>query len=226
LPDDASQVSKLRSQLASDLSRFEPLAATAVFTDSRVEREQIEQTLEQVLDRATLARAIGDHQLTAEYYTIAQQIYDVNPPQSPIEQAAFWHSFGLVAMDAGDYEGARKRFSQAVDIDARVLGADHPATIAARYNLGLAFEQLGNDTAALEAYQEAFEAAVAALGDHHTQTANIAYRLGLIREKLGDLEGAISLLTLAADAYRRARPDDSLELQVTLQQIARLASAQ
>ena len=54
-----------------------------------------------------------------------------------ISGSSVQYAYGLAAFGASDFSTARELFAQATDIDERVLGRDHPATISARYNLGL-----------------------------------------------------------------------------------------
>ena len=215
---DTQQISQLRQKLIDDLASLKDLMHEAEVNRTSIGRVRTEI----VFDRAILARAIGDDELATEYYQLIQRIYDMNPPTSPTEEAAFQYGFGLAASGAGDLSVARELLAQATDINESILGRDHPATISARYNLGLTLVQLGNEQSAMKAFEEALSSAIGSLGYRHPQTAEIAYNLGLVLKNQGELQEARSRFQLAADAYERVRPTDSPELQLALQQLASL----
>jgi tetratricopeptide (TPR) repeat protein len=219
--DDAEQRLQLRQKLLDDLVRFRTLIDEAEATRTRIDRKETEN----VFDRIVLARAIGDDKLTAEYYQVVQRIYDMNPPTSPAQEAGFQYGFGLATLGAGDLDTARELLEEATGTNERVLGRDHPATVAARYNLGLTYAQLGDEASAIETFENALSSAIESLGTRHPQTAEIAYNLGLVRKNQGDLQSARELFQLASEAYRHVRPDDSPELQLVLDQLASLESA-
>jgi hypothetical protein len=222
LSDDPTQSARLRLQLASDLEHIRSHLFRADAAGISIDSEEGQKAL----DRVVLARAIGDDTLAAEYYNMVRYIYETSPPESPFQQAEFWNGFGLVALDTTDYQAAKDSFARAVETDERVLGSDHPASIAARYNLGLACESLGEAAEAIDSYERALQAAQVTLGDNHPQTADIAYKLGLMLESQGDLDRARSLIKLAATTYKNVRPDNSPELVAAQEQVARLESVE
>lgn len=220
LLDDAQQLSQLQQKLVDDLAHLKELVHEAEVNRKTIDRIHTER----IFNRAVLARAIDYDELATEYYQLVQRIYDMNPPTSPAQEAAFQYGYGLAAFGASDFSAARELFAQATDIDERVLGRDHPATISARYNLGLTLARLDDEPSAIKAFEDALSSAIESLGSRHPQTAEIAYNLGLIRKNRGDLEAARSMFQLAADAYEHVRPADSPELQLVLQQLASLES--
>jgi tetratricopeptide (TPR) repeat protein len=194
---------ELRSRLAAD-ERFEPDASS------------------QVLDRVMLAQEVGSPELAQQFYEVAQTLFARTFPSKAGRSADVEYRLGLIARNARDAETARRLFEDALGHNERELGESHPATIATLYNLGLVEAEAGDRLAAVRTYNVALERARDSLGDHHPQTAAIAYNLGILRSDLGATEDARELFTLAVDAYRHVRPEDSEELRAALAHLAAL----
>jgi tetratricopeptide (TPR) repeat protein/uncharacterized membrane protein (UPF0136 family) len=80
----------------------------------------------------------------------------------------------------------------ATDSD-RVLGADHPQTLASRNNLAGAYESAGRLAAAIPLYEQTLTDAVRVLGADHPQTLASRNNLAGAYESAGRLEAAIPL---------------------------------
>jgi tetratricopeptide (TPR) repeat protein len=188
---------------------MQDLLREAEASRTRMGREDIDR----IYDRIVVSRAMGDNDMALQYYKILQSIYEMYPPTSPAEEAGFQYGFALAETEVRDFIAARELLSQAVATNERVMGRYNPATISAKYALGVTYANLGDKPSAASTLQDALTCADESLGENHPQTADIAYSLGLIRKDQGEIPEARRLFQLAYDTYKNVRPEDSPELQ-------------
>jgi tetratricopeptide (TPR) repeat protein len=206
---DPIQTSQLQQRLQRDLAQMQDLLREAEASRTRMGREDIDR----IYDRIVVSRAMGDNDMALQYYKILQSIYEMYPPTSPAEEAGFQYGFALAETEVRDFIAARELLSQAVATNERVMGRYNPATISAKYALGVTYANLGDKPSAASTLQDALTCADESLGENHPQTADIAYSLGLIRKDQGEIPEARRLFQLAYDTYKNVRPEDSPELQ-------------
>jgi hypothetical protein len=190
----------------------------------RAEAEEATFTAEDahsMLERALLSRLADDVLMTDAYYEMALRVR-ARTPHTDVRAADLDFGLGLLAMEAADFSQAVDLFSTAVDFDFEQLTPTHPASIAAAFNLALSYTGVGDSNEAEKWFTEALASARTSLGEYHPQTAAIAFNLGRLEINIGRPEVARPLLELAANAYRRVRPDESTELENVLAEISRL----
>ncbi|WDF40349.1 tetratricopeptide repeat protein [Streptomyces sp. T12] len=95
--------------------------------------------------------------------------------------------------DHGAIEFAITYFLRAHVIDRRVLGEDHPNTLASRNNLAYAYESAGNLTQAIPLYEQNLAHSERVLGHEHPDTLRARNNLAGTYESAGNLTQAIPL---------------------------------
>jgi tetratricopeptide (TPR) repeat protein len=177
-----------------------------------------------VLNRGLLADSLGDPDLARSFYTLLQP-NDFNETRPPVvESADIEYSRALAALEVNAYNEALAGFTRAAELNASLRGPTDPRTVAAEYNAGIAAARSGKLDDAASHYERALDRAREGLGDHHTQTAAIAKDLAEIYIVKGRTADAVSLLQLAAEAYRLVAPDDSPEFAGVIDQLHRLGA--
>lgn len=109
--------------------------------------------------------------------------------------AALDNSVAVILKGQGDYEGAGRRFTQALTTWERVFGANHYYVAYALNNLAEIQRKLGRYHEAAQIFERALVTWEATLGAQHPNTAMSLYNLALVYYDLGRFEGARTLLT-------------------------------
>jgi tetratricopeptide (TPR) repeat protein len=96
--------------------------------------------------------------------------------------------------DQGDVSRAISQLLRAYEGDRRLLGADHPSTLASRNNLALAYESAGDLARAIELHEQNLADRLRVLGEDHPGTLTTRNNLAYAYESAGDLARAVPLL--------------------------------
>jgi hypothetical protein len=123
----------------------------------------------------------------------------------------------------GRWAEAEHGYRQLVTDREETLGADHPDTLDAGFNIGKALAWQGKWAAAENAFQHSTSDRVRALGDHHPDTLLarqlLLYAGGYLARQNGDRRGirmAAAGLEMVLSAQRDKRGDDHRETRETL----------
>ncbi|MFE7077726.1 tetratricopeptide repeat protein [Streptomyces sp. NPDC057620] len=100
---------------------------------------------------------------------------------------------------------AIRALQRALAIEERVLGDDHPSTLASRNNLAYAYESAGDLGRAIPLYERTLDERERVLGDDHPSTLDSRNNLAYAYESAGDLERAIPLYERTLDERERER---------------------
>ena len=121
---------------------------------------------------------------------------------------------------AGAYDDAERRFSEALELEQRNLGPDHP-NIAETFN-GLAgvLEARGDYAGARRHYERALAIRERDLGAAHPTVAASLHNLGMLYWRQGDGEGARALLERALAIWEPAHGPDSVDVATGLHTLA------
>jgi len=111
---------------------------------------------------------------------------------------------GGFLLSSGDAAGALPLCRRALDSCERVLGIEHPNTLAAVNNLAECMRALGDAAGALPLYRRALESCERVLGKEHPNTLTSVNNLALCMQALGDAAGALPLYRRALDDSERA----------------------
>ena len=133
---------------------------------------------------------------------------------------------------AGRYASARDLQQRTYDTSRRVLGEDHPDTLASAGNLAGTLQALGDLAGARDLDQRTYDTSRRVLGEDHPDTLAIASNLAVTLQALGDLSGARDLHQRTYDTSRRMLGEDhpdtltsASNLGATLQYLGDLAGA-
>jgi NB-ARC domain/Tetratricopeptide repeat len=115
---------------------------------------------------------------------------------------------GLSAGEAGLADQARAYFDRLHTECLRVLGPDHPSTLAVRHNLASWRGQTGDAAGAAQAYAEVLTDRLRVLGPNHPDTLATRANLARWRGAAGDTAGAAQAFAhLLTDQLRVLGPD-------------------
>ncbi len=132
-----------------------------------------------------------------------------NPLYTYIENA-----LALTLSAQGDLAGARKLQEEVLDIQRRVLGPEHPETLASMNNLADTMRARGELAGARKLQEETLAICRRVLGPEHTDAARSMNNLALTLSAQGDLAGARKLQEEVLDIWRRVlgpeRPNTSI----------------
>jgi len=144
----------------------------------------------EALDRVTQLRAIAEQEHSHDLFT--------DPRVGDLLTRALWYS-----ADLGRPQEALSA-TTAVDVLARILGPEHPRTLASRHNLAYAYQAAGRTDKAIDLYEGSLGDRVRTLGPDHPDTlAN--------RNNLAGAHQAAGKATEAIDLYQQV-VEDSLRI--------------
>jgi tetratricopeptide (TPR) repeat protein len=126
------------------------------------------------------------------------------PPDTDTQDTAYLlNQAGLFLDGQGQPGRAAGYFQRALTGYVRVLGADHPHTLASRNNLATAYDGAGDLGRAIPLYEQALADGLRVLGADHPQTLASRNNLAYAYQGAGDLGRAIPLYEQAlADSVR------------------------
>jgi CHAT domain-containing protein len=107
----------------------------------------------------------------------------------------------------GDEAAAGELFREALDARRRILGPEHPHTLASMNSLATVLAELGDLAAARDLLAQALKTGTGALGPDHPSIAAIAENLGKVHDRLGSPEEAVFYLKLSVRSAERDRAD-------------------
>jgi serine/threonine-protein kinase len=113
-------------------------------------------------------------------------------------------SAGISYRRLENYPRAEASYRQALDIERRILGPEHPDVGTILNNLGVLMNTTGRYTEAENFHNEALTVRRASLGSEHPYVANSLLNLAVTRESRGDMSGAADLYKDAARITRSA----------------------
>ncbi len=86
----------------------------------------------------------------------------------------------------GEYKKAIEHYEQALDIDKKVYGEEHPKVAIRLNNIGVALQYLGKYKEALGYCEKALKIRMRLLGENHPDTKNVKVGIGIIKQKLNN----------------------------------------
>jgi len=151
----------------------------------------------------------------------------------PVDRAAVHNTLGNTYGALGAYDKALAEQEKAAAIRIAVLGPDHPTTLVARQNVGLALKDLGRFDEAEAILGEVLEARRRVLGPDHPETNATLGNLAGVYQQQGRFQEAEPLMRANLELSLRTlgpRHRDTLvgknNLAITLQRLGRDAEAE
>jgi nephrocystin-3 len=140
--------------------------------------------------------------------------------------AQYLYIIGWFLDDMGLYASALPFKEQALKIDEKALGPDHPDVAADLNNLALLYHAQGKYEQALPLYQRALEICEKALGPDHPAVATALNSLALLYHEQGKHEQALPLYQRALEIDEKALGPDHPDVATDLNSLAVLYRAQ
>jgi CHAT domain-containing protein/Tfp pilus assembly protein PilF len=109
-----------------------------------------------------------------------------------------------VFLEEGDFERAHRLAAEAHALMSEALGRNHPSTIQARIQEGIALESMGDYAAARSRFEESLRALEETLGPDHPYVALAFVHLGGLVDDMDAAEGAPGGPLGACEYYRKA----------------------
>ncbi len=123
-------------------------------------------------------------------YKEAKKYYEEAVRLSP-NNSLYLNALGYILHDLGKYDEAIKYFQNALNIDLKAFGDNHP-NIATRYNnIGAVSRELGKYNKAIDYYQKAISIALKTFGDNHPNIATTYNNIGTVLTTLNKYDEAI-----------------------------------
>lgn len=128
--------------------------------------------------------------------TLCQRAVELVP-----ERTDYLSDLANLAHTLGEYEKAVKYYEQALAINLKTNGEDHPDVAISRNNLGAALDSLGEYEKAINHYEKALASDLKTYGEDHPDVAIDRNNLGMALLALGEYKKAIVHLeqALASD---------------------------
>ncbi|PWC40165.1 tetratricopeptide repeat protein [Azospirillum sp. TSO22-1] len=145
------------------------------------------------------------------------------------EDAATITLVGLVGrydFERGDYRAARAGWERQLEARRRILGEEHPHTLAAMNNLAVTLSRLGDLSAARALDERVLSVRLRVLGDEHPETLASLRNLASTLSLQGDLNGARMIQEKALAVSRRTLGEEHPDTLVSLNNLASILSQQ
>jgi serine/threonine protein kinase/Tfp pilus assembly protein PilF len=120
-----------------------------------------------------------------------------NAPQTDLSPVL--NDLATVYIRDYQWQLAKEAYEQALEIDRRVLGDDHPKVAFRLQNLAIVAQNMGDLKGAELLYQDALQRELHAYGERHPEIASTKGNYGLLLQRLGRLAEAEPLLRSALD---------------------------
>jgi CHAT domain-containing protein len=104
----------------------------------------------------------------------------------------------------GDFSGARPYYEQALAINRKVLGEEHPAMATSLNQLGALLRAMGDFSGARPYYEQALAIRRKVLGEEHPDTANSLNNLGDLFWAIGDIAQAVTFFERGLNAEEQS----------------------
>ena len=179
---------------------------------AQIERDTAEQVVRVLIDLFQTinpsVRPDGDRMPVGEFLAGAQGRSLELLRSTPEVRARLQQVFGLIHRTRGQYAEARRTLDAALAEQQRLLGADHPETLASLQALAELAAALGENARARTLLEDSLRRHIKVFGDRHERTATVLHALAPV-VGVTDMDEAGRLLMRAVEIRRaRLRPDD------------------
>jgi len=132
---------------------------------------------------------LSDIDAAIAYFGEAEKVASRNAGPDDLDVARARTNMAMALQAKSRYAEALESDLQALATNEKVLGADHPLTMANRRDVGLAYHQLGQYAKARVELERVLAAQRAKLGDGSPAVAGTDINYGLVLAAAGDLDG-------------------------------------
>jgi tetratricopeptide (TPR) repeat protein len=149
---------------------------------------------------------------------------DKNDNGELADLAASHIHLGACLNQMGDLDGTFTEFQEALQIQKKLLGEEHPIVAASWNNLGAIQYQKGDFTTAAEYYRQALEIQQKVLGAEHVDTAGTHSNLGIALKHLGEYPAAMDAAKESLRIRQKLLPLDSPDVAASHYALGQLYS--
>jgi tetratricopeptide (TPR) repeat protein len=148
----------------------------------------------------------------------AEKWIDSNPETK--EAVEYFDQSGKINYLKGDINTALNYFKQALKIDEKVFGKDHPNVATDVNNIAVVLQDKGELEAALQYLQKALEIDEKVLGKNHPKVASDVNNIAMVLKDKGDTEAALQYLHQALEIDEKALGKDHPNVATDVNHIA------
>jgi len=180
--------------------------AVGVVTESQAggAADSSSRAINDCLDAGEAALAAGDKVLAAAKAQEALSLLRARDAGARDQEwVDLYTAVGLIALSLSDFELARTTWSEALEVAAAILAADHKSVTRLRLNLAVAHKQLGDLRAARVLEEQVLEVRERTLPEDHPDLVRTRSNLAGTIFKLGDIPAARAQLEKVLAARER-----------------------
>ena len=151
----------------------------------------------------------------------AEEVYRVlcNLTSDERERALFYHQFGLIRRNQGNYTDALSFYEKALSIYQPTLATDTLDVATIYNNIGHVHSNMGNDPEALSYYQKSLDIHQQRLEPDHPSLAISYNNIGLVYKSMGDYSQALASHMQALDIEEKILPSNHPSLAISYNNI-------
>lgn len=192
-----------------DLVRAEGLMRRSLAMNRQIKGERSLETASSYCGLGFVQQSKGELKDAEQSFTTCLQIRtDMLGGGKGSEQiAAPLDNLALIAQQRSDYVRAEKLLREAIAIDRRALGEDHPQYIRHQIHLASVEYDRGDLAQAEVLYRQSLALSQRVLGMDHPETIDAMSAMGTLQMETGHLDEAQTILRSVLEIDRRQRPD-------------------
>ena len=183
----------------------------------RVLGDEHPKTLATMLNLANVLTRQGD---LAAAHDMATQVVELRRKGPLTHQTAYaLNNLGVIDKELGDFESAKARTEEALEIYQKTLGLNHPAALSAMHNRANLLDDLGDKAGALLVYKQVLEGKRQVLGPDHPETIKAIRSTSVRLAQLGDVAAARDLDLEGLEAARKRFGDNDWQVAQILNRL-------
>jgi len=144
----------------------------------------------------------------------------------PLVEASIRQTIGKTYRDLGLYPDAQRQVERALDLRHRILGEEHPDTLATMNELATLYRDQGKYPQAERLFTKVLEVRRRALGEEHPDTLATINDLAVLYRRQGKYAQAEPLFTKILEVRRRVLGKDRPETLTTMNDLGVLYTSQ
>ncbi len=141
-------------------------------------------------------------------------------PDQPVVEAQVRGAIGVSYISLGEYGKAEDQHRRALVLCERLLGLDHPYTLASRSKVAVVYYLQGRYDEAEKLLQQSLDICQRARGNAHEDTRTVMYGLAAVYLKQGRGQEAEKILDQRLESDRRALGNEHVDVLSTMSDLA------
>jgi tetratricopeptide (TPR) repeat protein len=151
---------------------------------------------------------LGQLMIKLGQFNKAEELYDIllNQTTNEREKSHLYHMLGMVNDGQGKYEEAIGFYKKSLEIQQKILPANHPDLATSYNNIGLVYKNMGEYSKALSYYEKDLEISQKTLPANHPDFAQSYNNIGMVYDNMGKYSKALSSHEKALEIYQKTLP--------------------